>query len=287
MAPVSSFSQQLQAWLARWRIPSVLFYYLAINVAIYLLTRFYVTLWGLGLHRDASSALLEFLALPAYIPNLLRHPWTLLTYMFFHEDFTHILFNMLWLWVFGKMFLQHFSPRQFQWGYLLGGFVGALAYIAAYNIFPYFELVLPHALAMGASASIMAITLAAILAAPNQEVYLWGLLRIRVAWIAVGILLIDFLGITQSNAGGHIAHIGGALFGSIFLYITRHNPAHSIRLAWEKFLRDRTQRRQKRKHQRSEQDEQKELDRILKKLAAGGYGALTASEKEKLFRRQR
>ena len=287
MAPVSSFSQQLQAWLARWRIPSVLFYYLAINVAIYLLTRFYVTLWGLGLHSDASSALLEFLALPAYLPNLLRHPWTLLTYMFFHEDFTHILFNMLWLWVFGKMFLQHFSPRQFQWVYLLGGCVGALAYIGAYNIFPYFELVLPHALAMGASASIMAITLAAILAAPNQEVYLWGLLRIRVAWIAVGILLIDFLGITQSNAGGHIAHIGGALFGSIFLYITRHNPAHSIRLAWEKFWKENAARRQKRKHQRSEQDEQKELDRILKKLAAGGYGALTASEKEKLFRRQR
>ena len=287
MAPVSSLSQQLQAWLARWRIPSLLFYYLATNVAIYLLTRFYVTLWGLGVHRDASSALLEFLALPAYVPNLLRHPWTLLTYMFFHEDFTHILFNMLWLWVFGKMFLQHFSPRQFQWVYILGGFVGALAYIAAYNIFPYFELVLPHALAMGASASIMAITLAAILAAPNQEVYLWGLLRIRVLWIAVGILLIDFLGITQSNAGGHIAHIGGALFGITFLYITRHNPAHSIRLAWKKFWKEDAARRQKRNEQRSEQDEQKELDRILKKLAAGGYGALTASEKEKLFRRQR
>ncbi len=286
----SPLPASLRRWLRERQIPDVLFYYVAINVAVFLLAavvQLFQTLW---LH-EGTTFFSEFFSLPASLPRLARTPWTIVTYMFYHESFTHILFNMLWLWVFGRLFLMHFTTRHFHRVYCLGGMAGGIAYVLAYNVFPYFASVLPLAIAMGASASIMAITLAAVVRAPWQEVYLFGLLRVRIVWIAVGVVLIDFFSVTLSNAGGHIAHLGGALFGFVYArYFAHSSPVLSHRPAiFLSKLRNfvtQLQRKKRKAPPTSSQTEDVELQRILEKLARGGYGALTSAEKEKLFRRR-
>ena len=298
MAAGSPLPPRVAQWLRERQIPEVLFYYLVVNVAVFLLGglfRQFETLWL----YEGEGSVSDFFSLPAALPRLLRAPWTLVTYMFYHEGFTHILFNMLWLWGFGRLFLMHFGAAHFHRVYCLGGVAGGVAYVLAYNIFPYFAGVLPVAIAMGASASVMAITLAAVVRAPWQEVYLFGMFRVRIVWIAVGVVLIDLFSITVSNAGGHIAHLGGALFGFVYArwvaVAGRRRSSHSFSFsplspflafgAWvARFRRQKATPRPRGGGETAE--EEAELQRILAKLARGGYAALSAAEKEKLFRRR-
>lgn len=292
MAQGFTYKTQLDSWIHRRGLPRILVYYTLVNILVYLIEFCIEQLGILTARGDAS--LINLLALPASLSELVKRPWTLLTYMFYHQGFFHILFNMLWLWVFGRMFLQHYTPRQFQWVYILGGLAGGLAYILAYNTFPYFASVLPFSLALGASASVMAITLAAIVAAPNELVYLFGILRLRVIWVAIGIVAIDFFSITQSNAGGHIAHLGGALFGFLYSYFGIHSRVKAtykrgftinflpLLLRLKQFFAHRP----KNKKQDTASEREKEIERILAKLARGGYASLSNAEKERLFRRQ-
>ena len=204
--------------------------------------------------------------------------------MFDHEGFTHILFNMLWLWVFGRLFFLHATNKDFHRVYCWGGIAGGLFYVVAYNIFPYFSSVLPMAIAMGASASVMAITVAAVVKAPREEVYLFGLLRVQVLWIAVGVVLLDFFSVTGANAGGHIAHLGGAFFGFLYArYGMRVARRRSVSI-WERLSSWWTRINRRGKKEESPEAAQKEVERILAKLAKGGYAALSTEEKEKLFR---
>ena len=119
MARGSSILSALEVWLAQRRIPRVLFYYIAVNVLVFLVVKLLViTLQGIA--PDAALSLFYSFALPSDLGRLASHPWTLFTHFFFHQSFTHLLFNMLWLWVFGRMFLEHFTSRQFHWVYWLG-----------------------------------------------------------------------------------------------------------------------------------------------------------------------
>ena len=101
---------------------------------------------------------LQYLQVPSSPELLLYRPWTIITYMFTHFDFLHILFNMLWLYWFGGLFLTFFSERQLGGLYLLGGIAGAVLFLVAYNIFPYFRTVAAYSYLMGASASVMSLS---------------------------------------------------------------------------------------------------------------------------------
>ena len=147
-------------------------------------------------------------------------PWTLLTYMFTHFDFLHIIFNMLWLYWFGGLFLNFFSERQLGGLYVIGGLAGALLYIVSYNFFPYFSNVAAHSTLMGASASVMAIVFAVSFYKKDMEISLLLIGRIKLIYLALFTLGIDLLAITSDNAGGHIAHIGGALAGILYAGIS-------------------------------------------------------------------
>ena len=159
---------------------------------------------------------LQYLQLPASPELLLFRPWTLFTYMFTHFDFLHILFNMLWLYWFGGLFLNFFSERQLGGLYILGGLAGAVLFVLAYNIFPYYADSAPYSFLLGASASVMAIVFGVSFYAREEEVMLFLIGRIKIYYLAILTLLLDLLSITSGNAGGHLAHIGGALFGILF-----------------------------------------------------------------------
>ena len=267
-----------------------------INAAVFVLMAF-ISIF-LQLFNIAEIQLFEWLEMPASLIQFLYQPWSLLTYMFMHAGILHILFNMLWLYWFGELFLQFFSAKHLRGLYILGGCSGGLLYLAAYNVFPYFEPLIPYSYLLGASASVLAVVTATAYREPNYPIrlLLLGTMKLKhMAWMVIGL---DLLFITSSNAGGHIAHLGGALAGLAFAaqLSKGHDLTHFINyildtlLAWT----DRQPRKPKMKvnygKRQSDYDynahkkaQNEEIDRILDKLRKSGYESLTTEEKKSLF----
>jgi membrane associated rhomboid family serine protease len=264
-----------------------------LNVAFYLLLHIIVIV--LKLFTIDGSFLFGILALPSEPILILHQPWSLLTYMFLHQDFFHILFNMFALYWFGKLFLMYFSEKQLFGLYVIGGFAGGLLYILAYNIFPLFMQ--STGLLMGASGSITAIILAVALNSPNLEMRFLLIGNVKLKFIAIAVVLISFFGITSSNAGGEIAHLGGALYGYIFIVSLRRgkdNTRGFNRLidSLSTLFKPRRLKVKKTAGNRKMNDQEynmhkagkmAEIDRILDKIKASGYGSLTGEEKRRLF----
>ena len=173
----------------QFRQGSVLLKLIYINVAIFLLLR--LTWVVLMLFNIDGYVILPFIEMPSIPYEFITHPWTLLTYMFVHYDVWHILFNMLWLYWFGQIFLMSFSEKQMVGLYLLGGIAGGLLYLLSYNLFPYFDG--KEGLMCGASASIIAIVVATAFRMPDYKVNLLFLGAISLKYIALVTIVIDLL----------------------------------------------------------------------------------------------
>ncbi|MGM9796307.1 MAG: rhomboid family intramembrane serine protease [Parabacteroides sp.] len=265
-----------------------------INVAVFILIRLVGVL--LLLFNLQNLPILLYLQLPAAPMALLSRPWTLFTYMFTHFELLHILFNMLWLYWFGELFLRFFNERQLGGLYVLGGLAGALLFIVSYNLFPYFREVSAFSSLMGASASVMAIVFAVSFYRKEVEINLFLIGRIKLIYLALFTFVIDLLAITSDNAGGHIAHIGGALFGIWFA--SRYAQGKDLTAPINRLI-DKAVNLRKRKPKmsvtyggRSNKDwdynarkrqEAANIDAILDKLKRSGYGSLSADEKKQLF----
>ena len=270
-----------------------------INVAVFVLVT--LVLVFMRLFNADGTALVGYLQLPASLGWFARQPWSLVTYMFLHVDLLHILFNMLWLYWFGRLFLLFFSAKHLRGLYLLGGICGGLLYMLAYNVFPYFENQLPRAVALGASASVLAIVVATACRQPNYslQLFLFGSLRIK--YLAFIMVLTDLMLITSDNAGGHIAHLGGAMAG--WAFATCLDKGHDL-TAWinraldapGKLLRASARKPKMKLHyggksarnmdyeyNARKKEQSDEIDRILEKLKKSGYGSLTTEEKKRLF----
>ena len=267
---------------------------LYINVGIFLLIRLTVVLCTL--FQVGGVNFIEYLQMPSSFNLLMYRPWTVLTYMFLHVDFWHILFNMLWLYWFGRIFLHFFNERQFGGLYITGGIVGAFFFLLAYNIFPYFRNMTGYSFLIGASASVMAIVFAVSFYRKDYEIQLLLIGRIKLIYLALFALIIDLLSVVSDNAGGHIAHIGGALFGVLFA--TQLQRGKDLTVSVNRLidsmvnLKRRRRVRMKVTYRRTETDaeynarkraEADTLDEILDKLKQSGYQSLSADEKKKLF----
>ena len=250
------------------------------------------------LFRWPAAGWTHYLELPAYLPQLARQPWSVLTYMFMHASLLHLVFNMLWLYWFGRLFLQFFSSRHLQGLYLLGGVMGGLLYVAAFNVFPYFSDAVHLSWLLGASASVLAIVFAVGMSQPDFEVQFLLLGRLRLKYVALGVFLLDLLFITSDNGGGLIAHIGGAMAGVWFVMglrkgydVTRginriidglsrpfQRPARKPKMKVHYGDRKKDYDYNARKKERNEQ-----IDHILDKLRKSGYNSLSDEEKRQLF----
>ncbi|MCK9219678.1 MAG: rhomboid family intramembrane serine protease [Bacteroidales bacterium] len=221
-------------------------------------------------------------AVPASIPVLITKPWTLVTYMFLHIEFWHILFNMLWLYWFGKMFLEFLTSRQLLSVYFWGGIVGGLVYVLSFNIFPVFNAAVNASYALGASASVMAIVTAISFYSPTYSIQLLFLGRVRILYLAIILFVSDFFMIPSGNAGGHIAHIGGALFGIIYILSVKKVKQKN---EFRKSSFSPTQRPfTDEEFNIHKKENQKRIDDILEKISKGGYDSLTKAEKDFLFK---
>ena len=302
---------------SRYAAATVPVRFVMVNVAGFVIVRV-LALVCLLFAVDAMPAI-ELLEMPSNPVKFLHQPWSVISYMFLHYDVMHILFNMLWLYWFGAMFHQIFGTRRFVGLYFLGGIGGALLYMLAYNVLPLFSST--EGLLLGASASVLAIVAATAVRQPDYKVGLLFFGQISLKWIAIVTIFIDVISIGSSNAGGHIAHLGGALTGAAFaladrrgtditawfnraidwiVNLTRRRPRvkvgnfhNSPFTRTKQQPRDDNRRQPRDDKQQYERDngrrnsmtpaEEAEMDEILKKIKLSGYSSLTAEEKRRLF----
>ena len=276
----------------------VLKWLLLVNVGIWIMVAFAnLFLW---LYKSPGTNLLvKWLAVPADWTELIRKPWTVITYMFLHERFWHLFFNVWMLWFGGMIFTRFLSQKQLALTYGLGGLVGALFFILAYNLFPVFETAKYTAVAMGASASVLAILVAAATYKPDYGLNLLLFGQLKFKWLAIAFVVIDLLSISAENPGGHIAHLGGALFGFVYGFVMRKSlekPAESKRknrkpkmeyTPYEEIHDEPQVPRSDEEYNYQKAERERDVDAILDKIAKEGYASLTAEEKEFLFKNSR
>ena len=267
-----------------------------INSAVFIVMAVLQIIAVLANKPGISSSVVEFLAVPASFSNLLLKPWTVITYMFLHEGFFHILFNMLWLYWFGRIFSDYFDQKKLVAVYILGGLSGALFYILSFNIFPAFSETIHVSIALGASASVMSVVVATAAYVPDYSVHLFLLGRVKIKYIAIGIFLLTSVFDFSVNTGGKIAHIGGAVFGIIYALrfkqgkdtgkwitsiidtiATWFKPRKKMTVSYKKPMNDL-------EYNKMKADHQEQINKILEKISKGGYDSLTKDEKEILFK---
>lgn len=262
-----------------------------INIAIFIAVGIYNAIFYL-VTNHTPLFFNKVLALSSEPIIFAAHPWTIVTYMFYHIDFLHALFNLLFLYWFGIIFYDFFGSLKLLAVYLAGGVAGGLFYMLAYNTLPVFYDE-GQSLLMGASASIMALTFGAAAFSPNHSIWLLFIGEVKLKYLALIYLVIDLIQIPFGNAGGHIAHIGGALLGAIWGYSYRTNGVNI--LGWLENFFKRIQRfsfkkksikvaYKNPKRQPVKKQSNKELDFILDKISQTGFDSLTNEEKEKLFK---
>jgi membrane associated rhomboid family serine protease len=270
-----------------------------INLGVFLVISIAQALLGLF---NVNTEWVDSLMLPAQVSTFAHRPWSILTYMFFHKSFIHILFNLLMLYWFGKLFLQYCSQHDLVGLYILGGIAGGATYIIAFNLLPKFAPVVGLSMLLGASASVMAITIATAVFAPNQTMRLVLIGDVKIKWIALVSVLISLMQSNAENAGGELAHIGGAIAGYIFAIEYKkgknitdwinnilHRAANLIHGAGRKpkMKVSHTNMESDQEYNYRKKQENDEIDKILDKIKSSGYESLSDDEKGKLFGKKR
>ena len=276
-----------------FREGSVLTRLIYINLGIFLLVRIANVFYFLA---GVEFPFMDWLALPANINTLATRPWTLVTYMFLHFDFLHILFNLLWLYWMGQIFLLYFDKGKLIATYFLGGITGGLFYVLGYNYFGVFSDTLLNSRLLGASASVIAIVTALAMRAPNHSIQLMFIGAVKMKYIALFSVLLYVIGISSTNAGGNLAHLGGAFWGVIYVLQLRNGfdsakgvtwflnsikrlftPQPKVKISYRKPVNDL-------EYNKFKNLDQERMNEILEKISKSGYGSLSKEEKEVLFR---
>ena len=278
----------------RFKQKDILIQLIIINVVVFVILAA-INLF-FKLFKLDSLNIIEYIGVSSDISLLVRF-WTPFTYMFVHQDFFHLLFNMLLFYWFGQIFLASFNPKMLGSLYILGGLAGALLYIAAFNTIPYY-VDMGHMPMIGASGAVMAIIFAVAFYKPNMPIRLLLLGEVKIIYIAVFFFIVDFFALgSDTNPGGHVAHIGGAILGYIFAsayqkgkditrWMTRaiDSVANlSLPKKKPKMQAKFKKREDDYEYNRRKHNVQEEIDRILDKIKVSGYASLTKDEKQKLF----
>lgn len=286
---------------------------IAINLIVFfsvLIVRVFMTIGGFGEWYQAG---LKYLMMPASLSRLVTQPWSVFSYMFLHEGVFHILFNMLFLYWFGLLIHQYLGSRKLANLYILGGVFGAVFYVLIYNLAPYFSASVDSSMMLGASAGVFAVVVGAATLTPNTTFFLLLLGPVKIVYIAAFYVILSFANSIGANAGGEIAHLGGAFLGYLYIVQLRRGidwglPVQKVGMVFENlfsgrkskvkvsyrrekastssaspFDRFKSQKTEPEVSAKKEQISQEEIDRILDKIADKGYDGLSKEEKRKLF----
>lgn len=237
----------------------------------------------------SGNFIIDWFALSPYFNDLLFKPWTIISYGFMHSGFFHILFNLIFLYYIGNLFLNFFNKKQFITYYFLGIIFGGFIYILSYNYLP--GLKGQQTLLVGASAGVTAILIGLATHIPNYALRFQFFGNIKLMYIALGFIILDLIQIPDGNAGGHLAHLGGALIGYL---LTRYlNKGNELIISFENIFKKSKDkplktvyknRQSTHKKTINPKDHQAKIDRILDKISKSGYDTLSKEEKDFLFK---
>jgi membrane associated rhomboid family serine protease len=279
--------------LGQFKQASIVLKIIVINTLIFL-----AVYLGSFFFKLSPASFVSWLVLPTSFVDIIFQPWSIITYAFLHAGFWHLFWNMYLLYWFGTYVLNLFSAKRFLTIYLLGGICGGLLYVLSYNLFPVFTNI--NSNLMGASAAVLAIVIFIATYTPNTIVRIF-MFKLKLWQIGLAMVLLDLVQLPSSgNAGGLIAHIGGALFG--FIYATQLAKGNDIGIWFETLIdsvlnlfKPRHKRPFKKVHRTKQtaakqakkkpsNEHQAKVDGILDKIGKSGYDSLTKAEKDFLFK---
>ena len=260
---------------------------IAINVVFFVLPFILTTVFYL--FRISISGWFNYVELSANIKTAVFRPWTILTYGFFHASIGHIFWNMMLLYISGRLMLNLFKDKLLLNTFFVGIIAGGLTYLISYNLFPVFSSI--EGSLIGSSAGVMAVLIFMASYMPNSPIRVF-VFSIPLKYIALAFVFIDLAQIPTSNAGGHIAHLGGALWGYVYQkqFLQGNDIGGWYSNTYEALKKSiggtpKSKRPKRRaKTTASNAVDQKKIDAILDKIASSGYDSLTKAEKEYLFR---
>ncbi|MEQ8905361.1 rhomboid family intramembrane serine protease [Ekhidna sp.] len=273
-----------------------------INLIVFVAARVFKVFFDLSGATDTFFWIFRKLQLPADVGSFLLQPWSIVTYFFTHFDFFHILFNMLFLFWFGRIIQEFLNSKRVIALYVLGGLAGGILYMFIYNFLPFYGDRVAESMMLGASAGVFAIVVGAAVFMPNYTFFLLFIGPVKIKYIAIFYVFMSFIGTTGANAGGEIAHLGGALVG--WMYISQLNkgtdigswvisfiqfvksmfkPQPKIKVTHRSGNRRPTKKSDQPKSSSAGKTPQAEIDAILDKISEKGYESLSKDEKQKLF----
>ena len=261
-----------------------------INIVVFVCISFIQVILTLSGLSSFFTLFVNKLMLPASLGTFILQPWSIISYFFLHMNFMHILWNMLFLYWFGKIISDNIGNNALISLYILGGIIGGLFYMATYNIVPYYGERVSDSLMLGASAGVFSVVVGSATLMPNYTFYLLLIGPVRIKYIALFYVLLSFFDVAGSNAGGEIAHLGGAFIGYIFIRQLQNGVnigegvINIINLFNNKKKRKEPKRYEEKDEKKSSfETSQDEVDKILDKISESGYSSLTEKEKERLF----
>jgi len=261
-----------------------------INIIVFVSVSFIQVILTISGLSSFFTLLINKLMLPASLSTFILQPWSIISYFFLHMNFMHILWNMLFLYWFGKIITDNIGNNALISLYVLGGIIGGLLYMATYNIIPYYGERVSESLMLGASAGVFSVVVGSATLMPNYTFYLLLIGPVRIKYIALFYVLLSFFDVAGSNAGGEIAHLGGAFIGYIFIKQLQNgvNMGEGIINLINLFNKKKRKKESKRDvsqdlRKGSIEPSQDEVDKILDKISDSGYSSLTKKEKERLF----
>lgn len=291
-----------------WTYKNAVVQLVIINIAVWLFMITLLILSTLFQTPDIFDLPYSYLSVPADFETFILRPWTAMTYAFMHSlSLWHILSNMLFLYWFGRLIQEYLGYKRVISMYVLGGLAGSAIYLIAYNFIPYYAEHKHLSTMVGASGAVVAIVVGAATLLPHYEFNLMFLGRIKIVYIAAFFVIVSYVSITGTNAGGNIAHLGGALMGYIFIkqlqkgndwgvwviktidfFKAIFKPKPKVRVSYRK---EKTKAKtgsfsstsSSSGYSSTASPSQEEIDAILDKIAQSGYESLSKAEKEKLF----
>jgi len=226
--------------------------------------------------------------------------WQLITYQFMHGGFFHILINMFILWMFGIEIENLWGSKKFIIFYLTAGVVGGL-----------FQILLSPVLigglsgpTIGASGAIMGVMVVFGILFPNRLIFLYFLIPVKVKYFIIVLVLIEIFAVNSGGNIAHLAHVGGALTGLVYMLWDRSASFKNIFRSTSNYggggnisntfknISNPFKRKEKNvedaqyyevKDKNEENISQEEIDKILDKISQSGYQNLTEKEKKILF----
>ena len=277
-----------------------------INAVIFMSVIIVLVVTKLSGQSAGYQLMLDQLVMPWEPIALLKKPWTLLTHAFTHADPFHILWNMIFLYWFGRLIEEYLGSRRLVGLYILGALGGGLCYFASYNLIPYFSTQVGGRVLLGASGAALSVAVGAATLLPNYTFHMLFIGPVRIKYIVLFFVVLSFFNSVGSNAGGNLAHLGGALMGFSYVKLLQAGsdlgrPIYWLMDCWSNLFRTKPPVKVSQR-QRSTQatagayasvgsttpvastPDQDEVDAILDKIGRSGYESLTREEKQKLFR---